>query len=282
MHRFVHNGRGVHAPAGRTPVERITIDDMKRIELEIMDEIDRICRAEGLSYVLGYGSCLGAMRHKGFIPWDDDMDLLMPRADYERLIEGFDRFKAVDRYQLATYRDRSGIYPFVKVVDSSTKVFENFAAKQYSTGVWVDIFPLDDVADPKDEAFARGTRLSLVRSLIVADPSVGSTPFVKFVKRVTHPVFSRMDPYEAARKIDENAHYAFEGETDRCCDIVGEETPGKLLPKAWFEPVEVDFEDRRYLAPKYFDEYLTTVYGDWRTPPAPDDRDVHVHEAYRL
>lgn len=263
-------------------MERITTDDMKRIELEIMDEIDRICREKGLSYFLAYGSCLGAVRHGGFIPWDDDMDILMPRADYERLIAEFDAAKASDRFGLATYRDKSGIYPFVKVVDKTTKVYENFVQKTYATGVWVDIFPLDEAPGARDRAYARGTRLALVRSLMVADPSVGSSPFVKLVKRIAHPFFSRMDPYAAARKIDENARNACARETDFYGDIIGEYVAGTLLPKAWFEPLEVPFEDRRYFIPKSYEEYLTKTYGDWRTPPAEEDRDVHVFEAYAL
>lgn len=263
-------------------MERITIDDMKLIELEIMDEIDRMCRKEGISYFLGYGSCLGAARHQGFIPWDDDMDILMPRDDYERFLAGFDTLKDVERYELSTYRDRSGIFPFTKVVDSNTVVYDTFSQKRYATGVWVDIFPLDDVADARDAAYRRGARLALMRSLMVADPSVGSTALARFVKRVTHPAFSRMDPYEAARKIDENAQGACSVETDYYTDFIGEDNPGILLPKAWFEPLEVPFEGRRYFAPKNYEEYLTKSYGDWRTPPPLDKRDVHTCEVYRL
>lgn len=264
-------------------MEKITIDDMKCIELEIMDEIDRICRKEGLSYFLGYGSCLGAARHQGFIPWDDDMDIIMPRDDYERFIGGgFNAMKAVERYKLATYRDRSGIYPFTKVVDSSTIVYDTFTQRRYATGVWVDIFPLDDVADPHDKAFSRGSRMALMRSLMVADPSLGSTMLAKLVKRVAHPVFSRMDPYKAAQKIDENARNAYTGETDYYTDFIGEDNPGVLLPKTWFEPLEVPFEDRRYFVPKNYREYLAKSYGDWETPPAIDKRDIHTCEAFRL
>ena len=67
-------------------MERLTIEDMKSIELEIMDEIDRVCVAHGVQYYLGYGSLLGAVRHGGFIPWDDDMDIVMMRDQYELLI----------------------------------------------------------------------------------------------------------------------------------------------------------------------------------------------------
>ena len=67
--------------------EKLTLDNMKTIELEIMDEIDRVCRANDIPYVLMYGTLLGAHRHGGFIPWDDDIDICMYRKDYERFLE---------------------------------------------------------------------------------------------------------------------------------------------------------------------------------------------------
>ena len=126
-------------------MERLTIDDMKEIQLELMDELDRVCREQGITYFLAYGSLLGAVRHGGFIPWDDDMDVVMLRADYERLIAGFDEWKSSDRFSLAWYRDGKSIYSFVKLVDTTTRVLENFVDKKTSTGVWVDIFPLEDL-----------------------------------------------------------------------------------------------------------------------------------------
>ncbi|MEG2626285.1 MAG: LicD family protein, partial [Christensenella sp.] len=148
-------------------MKKLSIDEMKQIELELMSELDRVCRENNLSYVLAYGSCLGAVRHKGFIPWDDDMDVAMPRADYERLIDSFDQLKSKPHYELVSYRNNKAIYPFVKLIDTTTHVLENFADKRFSTGVWVDIFPLDKV-DPSDGAlFRRNKYLALMRSLIV-------------------------------------------------------------------------------------------------------------------
>ncbi|MCB5604020.1 LicD family protein, partial [Bifidobacterium breve] len=102
-------------------MERLTIDDMKEIQLELMDELDRVCREQGITYFLAYGSLLGAVRHGGFIPWDDDMDVVMLRADYERLIAGFDEWKSSDRFSLVWYRDGKSIYSFVKLVDTTTR-----------------------------------------------------------------------------------------------------------------------------------------------------------------
>lgn len=263
-------------------MKRLSIDEMKEIELELMDELDRVCRAQGIQYFLGYGSLLGAVRHGGFIPWDDDMDVIMMRAEFERLIEGFDEWKSSDRFALASYRDGKSIYPFVKLVDTTTCVYENFVEKGTATGVWVDLFPLDDV-DPCDmRPFKKNGRVGLLRSFIVADPSVGSTPLVRIAKRIICPLVHGLDAVKYARILDENAMKACPEGSDVVADIVGEGKPSMIFPKSLFDSVEMAFEDRHYLAPAGFEELLTLQYGDWRTPPREDDRDIHTFEAYQL
>lgn len=264
-------------------MERISIEEMKAIELDLMDEFDRICREQGIPYFLAYGSLLGAARHGGFIPWDDDMDVMMLREDYERFIEGFPAWKSEDRYDLASYRDGKSIYAFTKMVDSTTCVLENFVDKGIATGVWIDIFPLDDIDEGCAAALRRNSRLALMRSFIVADPSVGSNGLVKLAKRVVCPIVSHLDPLSYARRIDENARDACAGRAaDRVADIIGEGRMNVTFSKDLFEPIEMEFEGRSYLAPAGYEEFLTTQYGDWRTPPPESARDIHVCEAYRL
>ena len=263
-------------------MERLTIDDMKAIQLELMDELDRVCREQDIRYFLGYGSLLGAGRHGGFIPWDDDMDVVMLRSEYERLLSGFDGWKSSDRFALASYRDGESIYPFVKLVDTTTRVLENFVDKGTATGVWVDLFPLDDV-DPENRApFRRNARLSLTRSFIVTDPSVGTNGFVKLVKRVVCPFAHRLDALKYACAIDENARGACPEGSDTVADVVGEGKTSLLFPKSLFEPIEMQFEDRTYSAPAGYERFLEIQYGDWRTPPSEGDRAIHTFEAYRL
>lgn len=264
-------------------MEPLTIDDMKAIQLEIMDELDRICHQQGIQYFIGYGSLLGAVRHGGFIPWDDDMDVVLMRSEYERLIEGFDGWRASDRFALASYRDGKSIYPFVKMVDTTTRVLENFVDKGTATGVWVDLFPLDDVNPTDLRPFRRNARLSLTRSFIVADASVGTNSLVKLAKRLVCPFAHRLDALEYARAIDENAKTACPGGSDRVADIIGEGKTSLIFPKSLFEDaVDMEFEDRTFPAPSGWEEFLRIQYGGWRTPPPEEDRLIHTFEAYRL
>lgn len=262
--------------------ERLTIEDMRRIQLDIMDEIHRMCLEHGLTYYLAYGSLLGAVRHGGFIPWDDDTDILMLRADYEELLTNFDQWRSSDRFALASYRAGGSFYPFTKVVDATTVVLENFVRKDEDVGVWVDIFPYDEV-DPTDRAlFRKRMRANLMYSFILADPAVGSSPWVKLVKRIVCPLVARRDPRKYAAIIDDLARHACPEGSPLLADIVAQGDGDHVFPKELFEPIEMKFEDRTYWAPAGYEEFLTIQYGDWKTPPSIDDRAIHTCEAYRL
>ena len=266
-------------------MERLTIDDMKSIELEIMDEIDRVCQAHGVQYFLGYGSLLGAVRHGGFIPWDDDMDIVMMRDQYELLMANFNEWRTTERFKLVSYRDKSSIYQFAKIIDTTTVIYENFVGKKAATGVWVDVFPLEHFSEQQGSALLRQhQRTGLLRSFAVADPSVGTNAFVKLVKRIVCPFVKNKDLYELAERLDRIALRMDEADSASTCviDVLGEGKPEITFSKDLFEPIRLPFEDREYFAPSGFEEYISIQYGDWRTPPAENARPVHVMEAYRL
>lgn len=271
---------------GLVSMERIMIDDMKRIELDLLDEIDRVCRAHGITYFIAYGTLLGAVRHGGFIPWDDDVDIAMLREDYELFMAGYAEWSGGDRFKLISYRDGESIFPFAKLTDTTTLVYENFIEKTRSNGVWVDIFPLDYV-DRSDKrvfkrVFDKRAFLGLVRNFIVTDPSTGSSGFVRLAKKIVCPFAKRLDPVKYARKIDELAQFWRERPSGEVACIAGTEERDIIYPLKAFEPVEMAFEDRTYLAPAGYEDFLSVRYGDWRKLPPEDQREIHTFEAYKL
>ena len=261
---------------------RLTLDDMKRIELEIMTEIDRVCRENDISYVLMYGTLLGAHRHGGFIPWDDDIDICMYRDDYERFLEVFPQATNSDRYDVVNYRNGKGIYPFTKVVDTTTVVYENFVRKDIATGVWVDVFPVDEINPENRSLYRRRDRANLWYSFIVADPNVGSSAIVKLAKKIICPLVRNLDPKKYAKIIDDIAQETEPGSTGYVTEFVGEGKLAYTFPRDFYEPVELKFEDKTFFGPKGYEKMLETIYGDWRTPPAEDHRDIHTFEAFQL
>lgn len=265
-------------------MERLTVDDMKFIELEIMDEIDRVCQNHGVQYYLGYGSLLGAVRHGGFIPWDDDMDIVMMRDQYELLMGHFNEWRTTERFKLVSYRDKSSIYQFAKIVDTSTVVYENFVGKKASTGVWVDIFPLEHYSDKSSSLLRKHQRIGLMRSFAVTDPTTGSNAFIKLIKRMVCPFVKNKDVYELARKLDSIAKQINAENTQAryVLDVLDGSKPTQAYPIDSFEPIRMKFEDRTYSIPSGYEDILAIQYGDWRTPPVENARLVHVMEAYRL
>ena len=123
--------------------KELAVRDIQEIELKMMKFFHDLCEEYQLHYSLGFGSCLGAIRHNGFIPWDDDIDVIMPFSDYKRLIEISKEFK--ERYYLyCAENDNECSITFAKLIDNYTELIETETDSK-SIGVYLDIFRIGDV-----------------------------------------------------------------------------------------------------------------------------------------
>ena len=266
-------------------MRKLSSDEIKGIELSIMKELDRICREHGLTYCLAYGTALGAVRHGGFIPWDDDIDIVMPRPDYERLFALFEGGLNCP-YRLISYRDGSSIYQFAKFVDENTSSYETFVGKKNPMGLWVDIFPVEPTTDPESPAakkvFSQNARTGLARSFAVADPSVGSSKAVILAKKIVCPFAKHLDVARLNKILDERARSLSENALGTAApyylDVLGDAKtiPGDCL----FPAKEICFEDAVFMGPAQPEKYLELQFGDWKQLPPKDQRLVHFPEAY--
>ena len=129
----------------------LTLDEVKKIELDILIQFDTFCKNEGLYYTLAGGTLLGAIRHKGFIPWDDDIDVMMPREDYNRMLQIVRDKKNGSKFDFLIPGDPDYFYPFAKFCDNETvaEMDDNYSKH----GIWIDIFPMDNL--PEDNEFLR-------------------------------------------------------------------------------------------------------------------------------
>ena len=258
--------------------ERLAIDEIKSIEIAILDHIDEVCKTNGLRYYLAYGTLLGAVRHKGFIPWDDDIDIYMCREDYDKFIEQSCNVEQAQYKVLARDTEPSYFYEYAKVVDTRTGIRSgNDLLKIQDEGVWVDIFPLDSL--PRAHRLVKCVINVLVAMRIL---SVYKTfPKGKFswtlypcwyIAHLIGPRFF-LSVTDRMARVGKGKQY-----TGYMCSMG---VPKYYFPRKWCEDViDVEFEGKKYPAFREYDSYLRLQYGDYMQLPPEDKRVPHPVCAY--
>lgn len=244
-----------------------------------MEYIHGVCVRNNIKYCIGYGTLLGAIRHKGFIPWDDDIDIVMPRPEYDKFVRCM-RKEPNSKYILKTPDDEDYCYEFSKVIDNTTLVVED-DVEGSNIGVWVDIFPLDglrgtDIVQEKLLYFYQRCRVaSIYKSLPKSNALIRPLMFVfwKLCKAIGPKFFlNKIVKLSQKYSYDDSEFVGFGG------DIYLE---NRLENRMWFEDViDIPFEDRVFKAPASYDEYLKSLYGNYMQLPPEDKRVPHRIKAY--
>lgn len=256
---------------------------LKEIEIDILTEFVRICDQLHLRYYLIGGTLLGAVRHKGFIPWDDDIDVGMPREDYEVFVEKAGKLLP-DYIFLQNYRtDENMIFPFTKLRNSNTTYIETRSKNsKMNQGVWMDIFPLDFYESNKLRRDYLAIKVSMINQRIGMEQYIVDNKNRSFAKKVirkiVHRIIKMMYPTlnSAVKKVD--TIYSSTAPGDILVNKSGTYLGKEEVPAEWFgKGCFVDFENMRVCAPIEFDKYLKHIYGDYMTPP-PVEKRVSVHD----
>lgn len=261
--------------------------------LELFKYTISFLEQHNLRYVAGDGTVLGAARHKGFIPWDDDIDIYMWREDYNKLLS-LKQELLKDNYDVVSAETDEGYYnPFAKIIDRSTTIW---AKEEYPfiMGVFIDIFPLDAYESEKAalEAQQRSNHLfSTYRNALLAQQWKGLDPLKLFAHHIKNKEFLAAlyvwrDLYNKNRLNAclhnwinfENSHHDEKG--NFCCSP--SQWRGRALRSSWFHNTTIaKFDNIDIVVPEAVDEYLTFLYHDWRTLP-PEDQRNDTHEDQRL
>lgn len=259
-------------------MKRVSNEQIKEIALHILIDVADFCDRHDIRYFLVCGTALGAVRHNGFIPWDDDIDIGMPRPDYERFLKEY----RSDGYQLCSNRtDPKYPYAFAKVCDPKTILIEEIA-DPCSLGVYIDVFPIDGL--PADEK-ERKKHLKLIEwdLRILAWKRIARTRKVGSIHKVIQVAAkSLLKPVPVSKLVDkleqDAARYPFEDS-----EWVGHLTTvaiwgDDVKPRRIFDSaVKHKFEDCEFRIPELYDEYLTLEYGDYMKLP-PKEKQVAKHD----
>ena len=254
----------------------LTLDEVKKCELDILKYIDYICTQNNLKYFLSFGTLIGAVRHKGFIPWDDDIDISMPREDYEKLILIMQK-QEDERYKVLSYRTKKYPYPFIKVTDSYTKIEDDGVVDYPYKGLWIDIFPIDGFKSQRRSILSKVTIfIEHMRSLA----SYKRLPD-RHKKRKWIRCISKLFGYRFFLYLIERISYNKRFYTNPYAGVYY--APVKILPKSVYgNGVKAQFENMTFTIPSDYDAFLKEEYGDYMKLPPKELQISHCVKAYYI
>lgn len=255
---------------------------MQVIQLEILIEFDRVCKKRNIPYSLDGGTLLGAVRHKGFIPWDDDIDLIMLRKDYERFFETGKTELDTKRFFLQEHRTDPHYYVGYPRIRRNNTVYSRIGHEhiKYCQGVFIDVFVLDNVPDSK-----------VLRPLYKAAAfCLRKTLWARTGRKLHANSIMRMWFYILSR-VPKNFVFMLVDMLKDACNKKSTELVGHMMhpyPRPEVTPygipaslmegfTELKFEGRSFQSVKEYDKYLTMLYGDYMTLPPEENRKPHIH-----
>lgn len=265
----------------------ISHNEHQEIMLRLLKDFDDYCNQNNLRYFLSGGTLLGAVRHKGFIPWDDDVDVVMPRPDYEKLIQNK---KISEGVEVVSNKNDCGYYhPFVhtNIVDSGTIMKEKQVKRQTNKGVFIDIFPLDGIPDSSIKQKLLTMKLCFLESLLSIKISVspGFSTFKNTCKTILGYVTFFINEKKLSLYIDKIASANEFDKSKQVAQLVA--LFGK--PQKLIYPIEdfsdyilLDFENNQFRCAVGYRNFLTTFYGDYMSlPPESERHGQHGITIYR-
>ncbi len=248
------------------------LEKVKKISIEMLDYFDSFCRQNGLTYFISCGTALGAVRHRGFIPWDDDVDVDMPIEDYNKLLKVWLKNGDKKKYFLQTKKTEPDlIYPFYRLRLNGT-TWTDIDCDKYKIhwGIPIDIFPVWNA--PKSNFFKklqnRCHGYGDAASTYFLNHNISSKLIKLIFRYVTHFFYAMVNVISClSKKSDE-------------CYSPNDIPPGSgqyFTPKNLrLPPIDMEFENLTLMGPRDADAYLTWKYGDYMTPPSETNRAGHT------
>ena len=256
----------------------LTLDEKKKVMLNILINFKDFCDKNNLKFYLIFGTLLGAVRHQGFIPWDDDIDVTMPRKDYEKLVSLMkENNKINDHIIFSSYEVDNNIWPFGKVYDTNT------VAKTYDEPglhhIWIDVFTLDNVSNSNKE-LNQGKRLRSIMIAKLCQKNVNSK-FRYFIKMIIKCLLCLVPARHYTKKVIKISKKYMDIDTKDVGFIDwGAGAKERFLRSDFEGDTTLPFEGHMMPVPKEYDKLLKQSYGNYMQLPPENKRVIHGFDAW--
>ena len=264
---------------------KLSDTEIKAILLDMLKYVDSFCLENNITYYLFYGTLLGAVRHNGFIPWDDDVDIIMPRDSFHKLVELFN--KSTSRYKLESiYTNDNYYFPLSKIVDNQTYLKQRRFKWKTRLGLYIDVFILDGLPDDQREQ-KRIYDLSNVyykkcwRTALSFRQDGNSLvkDCLRYIKRLNEHIRGQKYYLWKLEKLSKS--YEF-NKCNYVCNLnYCVYFPKEIYQKTLFTPIRHQFENIECFIPERYDEILKQIYGEWKKLPPVNQRvGIHDYECF--
>lgn len=273
-------------------MKKIEKKEIQPLEKDILFHLLDFFEENNIKYFTSGGTTLGSVRHGGFIPWDDDIDLFLPRTEYDRFLK-LSEGKLLGGYiEIKKPGDKNYIYPFAKACNKNTVIYEKSVKdRKYAIGIFVDIFPLDTYFEnPVKRFFQLAWSVNLRSMLESASSQInlskkGSAKWIakQTVRALQKPLAKALGVEKLAKAIDNHGRKAMNDKDKLLGNIVWFAKFTDFYPSRYFnDSCHGKFEGRTICNPIGYDEYLTRMYSDYMKLPPEEERVMHGFEAYYI
>lgn len=262
----------------------LTIEETKKTALDCLIFIDKFCRENGIKYSIAYGTLLGAIRHGGFIPWDDDIDIIMLRTEYDRFLDCFTEKNENNRYKLLSFEKGTYYFPFSKIVDTTTKVQNDFIPHE-DLGLGIDVFPYDNVGNTKPEVDKIKKKARFIARFNQFAVMKRDYRFYGFSALLKYPLFwySKIRGLKHwHKKIEKITLKKAADKPTRFVDYVADLESLPTESTFFDELTDISFEGHSFQGPVRYKDCLTYWYGDYMKLPPKEQQVPHIQQAWRI
>ena len=263
--------------------EKLSREEIKNQQLQMLIFFDNFCRKNNLKYSLAGGTLLGAVRHKGFIPWDDDIDVIVSRETFNILSDIFNMDNNHGDYVFESPTNSKTIYPFGKIFNTST--YTSCADTDEHKGIWIDIFPYDLI---NDDFLGKITilRQQLYRSCLLAkgyQKKVNSGLLKHVIKKILKCILLPVKSSYFVERMNKIACASNDFGGNKIGCIVWGYGRREIMPLTIFDDlIELEFENKKFFGFKEYNIYLSSLYGNYMKLPPEDKRRIHGFDAWYI